>query len=154
MPHSVQRSGSVRVRAAVVAGGGLLMAGGSALPWAFDYGGPLFAIAEVSGLTLGPGNLTLLAGLAVIAIGARIVRRESVERMTAHVTWLLGLASLAVLVLTLAGLELGFFHPRPESIVRWSYASGEMLVLAGIALASVAGRQLETRATRSRSSRD
>ncbi len=146
-----ERSGTVRTLGAAAAAAGLMILAGALVPWATYESLPgLLALRSVSAVELGPGCLLVAAGLALLVMGVRTDGRGWVSLATARSVYLLGLASLVVLMLAMASLRLGGFDGQYHQLLsRDRSPGGDMLVLAGSLLACFLGTKLGSLARRS-----
>ena len=149
-PAARRTTPAVRLLGVVLAMAGALISAGSLLPWATATNS-FMDLFDQSGLDLGFGMLTMLAGLAICGVGARAGWTGAASQAAARVATLLALAVLAVLIVTLglvgagayhddAALGLSFYDPWTGPV------TGPLVVALGAVLGIVAGRLLESTA--------
>lgn len=115
--------------------GGAVVVAASLMPWSY-FDSMLFSIYSVTGVGLGYGVLTLLAGVGLVAIGAGALLRP-VDRSLISVA--VGLAIVAVAIPVVARFELGFrgdegplfTHPARLTLGIYLTELGGLLALVG-----------------------
>ena len=123
-----------RVLGAALSLGGLIIIAGSLLDWAVEDGMALMYFQDRDGLSVGHGFLTLLAGVGIVYIGARVASSGSSSSFALIAMWL-ALLVLADLVLALAffgfdGLDRGVGLRAPRI--------GMVCVAVGATVAAIA----------------
>lgn len=161
MTVGVPRAG-VRRWATALAGtavvlGGVLIVGGSLLPWSADWDGPLFAFGWEGGdgglmpqgsglLIIVEGLVVVVAGLVVIGAGVATGRRPSMWRVTLLASVIAGVVGWADFQ-SAVGRFGGFSHPPGV----WEHANemgiGVTCILVGAVIGGIAsvGRVLAGR---------
>jgi hypothetical protein len=113
-----------RSKGLLIAGAGALIVGASLLPWVTSINS--LGLADESGITLGYGLVTLVLGIAIVALGIRATRANSTSR-DRPILVILVVAVLATAALSVGLLELRIVAPRFG--VFGSYRFGIFLVI-------------------------